>query len=412
MRIAVIGGGASGLTTAFLLNKVHDVTLFEKRACLGGNIRTLNKNVASAALPPGVYLDNGVLEFEPEKFPTFTRLMALLGVELNPFPGHSGLFLADGRYLLSPENIESGLPGLLPRLKEFGKLMSLTPDGLAFMARTARLSARDFRDLPVAEFFGDGAYFVWLRLFLTYAYSIPYRHVDQIPAVIAIPMLRQFSLRTKWVSIRGGAYSYVEKILEKASFNVILETRIAGIRREADHVAISLNETETLSFDKLVFATTPDQVLPLLRDPSDAERRRFGAWQGNAATTVIHTDLGVYRPFGVACYSEFDVFHTSPNEGGYNAYLNRIAGLTSVDAPSYCMAYNLDDRIDPATIIDVQEHWTPFYTVDAVRYRDEVAETNGERNTFHAGAYLGNGLHEGAIASALSVSRLLGGGTL
>ena len=34
--------------------------------------------------------------------------------------------------------------------------------------------------------------------------------------------------------------------------------------------------------------------------------------------------------------------------------------------------------------------------------------TNGENHTYHAGAYLGDGLHGGAIASAFEVARLIG----
>jgi glycine/D-amino acid oxidase-like deaminating enzyme len=46
MKIAVIGGGASGLVSAYLLDKQgHHVSVFERQPMLGGHIRTLNKNV-------------------------------------------------------------------------------------------------------------------------------------------------------------------------------------------------------------------------------------------------------------------------------------------------------------------------------------------------------------------------------
>jgi uncharacterized protein len=46
MKIAVIGGGASGMVSAYLLDKQgHHVTVFERQPMLGGHIRTLNKNV-------------------------------------------------------------------------------------------------------------------------------------------------------------------------------------------------------------------------------------------------------------------------------------------------------------------------------------------------------------------------------
>jgi predicted NAD/FAD-binding protein len=59
-------------------------------------------------------------------------------------------------------------------------------------------------------------------------------------------------------------------------------------------------------------------------------------------------------------------------------------------------------------ILHQQEHHTPLYTVASFQSRDEIVSTNGENHTYHAGAYLGDGLHEGAIASAMQVAKLIG----
>jgi protoporphyrinogen oxidase len=41
MKIAVIGGGASGMVTAYQLDQQgHHVTIFERQPILGGHIRT------------------------------------------------------------------------------------------------------------------------------------------------------------------------------------------------------------------------------------------------------------------------------------------------------------------------------------------------------------------------------------
>ena len=56
----------------------------------------------------------------------------------------------------------------------------------------------------------------------------------------------------------------------------------------------------------------------------------------------------------------------------------------------------------------MQPHHTPFYDVDSFQYRDEVIATNGENNTYHVGAYLGDGLHEGAVTSAMDLAKKIG----
>ena len=51
MKVAIIGGGAAGMISAYLLDKEgHQVTVFEKQALLGGNIRTVNKNITVPGL--------------------------------------------------------------------------------------------------------------------------------------------------------------------------------------------------------------------------------------------------------------------------------------------------------------------------------------------------------------------------
>ena len=71
------------------------------------------------------------------------------------------------------------------------------------------------------------------------------------------------------------------------------------------------------------------------------------------------------------------------------------------------MAFNLDNVIAKQEIIHIQEHHTPLYTVESFRYRNEIIATNGDNHTYHVGAYLGDGLHEGAVSSAMQVAQLI-----
>ena len=40
MKIAIIGSGISGLTSAYLLNRNHDITVFEANNYIGGHTHT------------------------------------------------------------------------------------------------------------------------------------------------------------------------------------------------------------------------------------------------------------------------------------------------------------------------------------------------------------------------------------
>ncbi len=392
------------MTTAYLLDQQgHYVTVFERQPILGGHIRTLNKNVVPNQSDCDEILENGVLEF-PVAFHNFLALMQELGVELEPVPIGSALFLKDGRHFLSGLMIQKNFTGI-QRLIEYLRLDTLYARSAGFWVKTQFSNMQDFYDQSMSQHLkGSCIRNSWLKLLTMYSYSMPFELIDDFPAELAIPALRDY-LFVNWVRIKGGVYSYFEKILNRFKGEILLNVEITNIFRSPDGVKIVRSHGEIQEFDKVVFATPPDQVMKLLSDPTDAETKRFSAWRANYATTLLHTDTSMYTRYGIQHSSEFDFFQTH-SSWGYNAYLNRLCGISS--PRQYSLAFQLDELIAKDQIIHIQEHHTPFYTVESFRYRDEVVATNGENNTYHAGAYLGDGLHEGAIASAVQVAQLIG----
>ncbi|EDX83206.1 FAD dependent oxidoreductase, putative [Synechococcus sp. PCC 7335] len=402
MKIAIIGGGASGMASAYLLDQQgHEVTVFERQAALGGHIQTLNQNLWPNRSNCEQVLENGVLEF-PAVFHSFFSLMRMLDVELEPVNIGSALFFKGGRHFLSAGIIRSNFTGI-QRLLEYLRLDTLYARSAAFWAKMQLCDLQDFRDRPLSAYLSDeNARNTWLKLLTMYSYSMAFERIDNFPAEIAMPVLRRY-IFTDWFRIKGGVYSYIQKILERFGGRIVLNADVRVIARAQTNVTILLPEGPQ-QFDKVVFATPPDQVLKLLASPTAAERQRFGRWQANHIETTLHRDTSLYDPYGIKRPSEFDFFQTDTG-WGYNAALNQLCGVTSPQR--YSLAFNLSELIDPNQAIHIQTHHTPLYTVEAVRYRNEIVATNGENNTYHAGAYLGDGLHEGAIASAMKVAALI-----
>ena len=405
MRIAIIGAGASGLATAWLLDGAHQVTVFERAAVPGGHIRTLGRNAPRGDLAPGIFLDAGVVEFGRENFPTVHRLFEALKVPLRAVPGTTALHRLHGPPLYSPGAIRD-----LPQLQRLRAKLRLPRAGLQrqrFMART-KLPPAALEGRPLGDFLGEPPYSDWMQLLVTYAYSIPTPQVPGLAASISVPMLRAFCTPNSWTAVEGGSYAYVERLLGQLKGAVHTSARVEAVRRSADGVEISV-DGQTLRFDAVVLATPPDQVLALLADPDEAERRRFGAWQANRTHTLVHADPGLYARRGIPIATEFDVFELPGGEGGYNACLDRLAGLPSGGPMRFGLALGLDAEIDPAKVLLRQPHHTAAFTVAALAPREEVRATNGHRATWYAGAWLGDGLHEGAISSAVAVLGALGG---
>ncbi len=409
MRIAVIGGGAAGMATAYLLDKEgHHVTVFERQPILGGHIRTLNKNLKPSNFVCNKVLCHEILESGPLEFPTtfynFVALMQELEVELVPISIGSELFPKEGTPFLSEVAVEKNFTGI-KRLIEYLRFTTIHARSAGLWLKTRFADMEDFYDQPLSRYLKDDITSnLWLKLLTMYSYSIPFELIEDFPAELAIPMLRDY-LAVKWLRVEGGVYTYIEKILERFNGDVMLGVEITNISRSPDGIKIKRSQAETQDFDKVVFATPPDQVMALLADPTDVEIKRFSAWKANYITSTVHRDTSMYDNHGIRQPTEFDFFQTN-TRWGYNGCLNQLCGISSPQ--HYFLSFQLEELIAKDKIVHIQEHHTPLYTVESFRYRDEVVATNGENNTYHAGAYLGDGLHEGAITSAIRVAELIG----
>jgi uncharacterized protein len=403
MKIAVLGGGASGMVTAYLLDKQgHHVTVFERQPILGGHIRTLNKNVKPNQSDCSEILESGVLEF-PTAFEDFITLMKELEVELEPVNVGSGMFFNNGSRFLSGVAIENNFTGIR-RLIEHLRIDTLYARSAGLWIRTQFSDLQEFANQSLSQYLKRPCTRnTWLKLLVMYSYSIPFELIDDFPAELAIPTLRAY-IAVNWVRVKGGVYSYIEKILARFKGEIVLDVEIARIFRDSGVVKLVRSTGEVQEFDKVVFATPPDQVMALLSDPTDAETKRFSAWKANYATSLVHKDASMYDRHGIQKPSEFDFFQTN-TRWGYNGYLNQLCGISSPQ--HYFLSFQLEELIARDRIIHIEKHHTPLYTTESFRYRDEVVATNGENNTYHAGAYLGDGLHGGAITSAFRVAQLI-----
>lgn len=404
MKIAIIGGGASGMISAYLLDKQgHNVTVYERQHVLGGHIRTLNQNVVPQTEWPEP-LEMGVLEFSAE-FRNFRKLMKELEVPLEPVKIGSGLFFKDGHHFLSPVTINNNFEGV-QKWRELLNLEALYAQSFGLWLKTHRVRIEQLAGQPLSAYFSpESERTTWLKALTMYSYSMPYETIDNFPAQLAIPALRRYVFGD-WFRIKDGVYSYIKNILSRFSGEICLGAEVEDIYRTHDAVRINgkLERGSRFSrqFDKVVFAAPPDQFLRLVADPRADEIRRFQAWQANYAQTILHCDSTPYAQYNIHQASEFDFFQMDTG-WGYNAYLNQLCGISS--ERSYSLAFNLDEKISPEKIIHVQLHHTPFYDANSFQYRDEIVAANGENNTYHVGAYLSDGLHEGAVTSAMNVAK-------
>ena len=77
MKIAIIGSGISGLTASYLLNKQHEITLFEKNDYIGGHTHTHDISIGEQTFS----VDSGFIVYKEKTYPNFIKLLDILNVE-------------------------------------------------------------------------------------------------------------------------------------------------------------------------------------------------------------------------------------------------------------------------------------------------------------------------------------------
>jgi predicted NAD/FAD-binding protein len=77
MRIAIIGTGISGNVCSYLLNKAHDITVYEAADHIGGHTHTHDIDSGDKRYA----VDSGFIVFNEKTYPNFLKLLKKLGVE-------------------------------------------------------------------------------------------------------------------------------------------------------------------------------------------------------------------------------------------------------------------------------------------------------------------------------------------
>lgn len=412
MKIAVIGGGASGLVSAWLLDKVHEVHVFERQSIPGGNVRTLGGNVRCPGLEEGVISENGVSWFLSSTYPNTHRLLYALGMPQTSRLLDSSIVLNDGQHCHV-----SALDGLsqFPWEASVSELMHLGEAALEIfqaIGKVGSMTQTEASSAPLDPILRDLSHLVaqWLRGVVAGAFSVPFGEVGQFPAAMVLPLMRVFLQDRRCTVLQGGVYSYLQQILNQFTGTLHTSACVESVRRHRGAVSVTVSGT-TENFDRVVLATTPECALRMLADPTPEETQWLRLWQDCNLRTVAHVSEAIYENRHVPFRTPGDCFERlEDGVVGYNCCLNDLYGIRSNRRYSFCS--QLEQYLAPEDILDIQQHVTPLYNVRAAAHRDEIRRINGQNGTCYAGAWLFDGLHEGAITSAVEVARILGGRTI
>ncbi len=414
MRIAIVGGGISGLVAAYRLHAEHEITLYEANNYVGGHTHTVQVPTAAGPLP----IDTGFIVYNDRTYPEFCRLLAELGVAGVPtemsfsvhdpqrnfeYNGHSlnGLF-AQRRNLWRP------------------RFYRFLTEILRFNRTAAKLSHVVTDRTTVAEFLAEQRFSVDLARDYLYPmgsaiWSCPTGEFERFPIRFVAEFYHHHGLldlhnRPQWYVIAGGSQTYVRAMTAAFRDRIRLADPVRSIRRTSQGVEIDSARGGTASFDHVIFACHSDQTLRILGQEATAlERTVLGAFPYVPNVAVLHCDTS-WLPRSRRAWASWNyLVHGDPRTPASVTYnMNILQRLQA--SKTYCVTLNPRTPIDPDKVLATFEYHHPVFTAERSAMQARCAELQASSpHTSFCGAYWGNGFHEDGVVSALAVVRRLAG---
>lgn len=408
-RVAVIGGGISGMAAAHLLAADHAVVLFEAEGRLGGHARTL---VAGKRGDQPV--DTGFIVFNHVNYPNLVALFTELDVPTVPSSMSFGASIDGGR-------LEYGLAGLdaiFAQRRNIAnpRFLRMIRDLLHFNAKAEGVAAADptMTIGGLLERLGTGSYFrdYYITPFSGAIWSTPVAGIMDFPAQALVRFfqnhhLMQTSGQHQWYTVKGGSIEYVRRLqasLVQRGVDLRLGAPIAGVKRERGGAMVRPHGGEWEMFDEVVFATHSDVSLRLLSDASPDERANLGAVRYQPNQAILHRDPSV-MPKNRKVWSSWA--YVEPAGGPTNGKIDLTYWMNSLqpipmDDPIF-VTLNSNGGIREDLIDDVTTFDHPVYDVPALAAQHAIRRSNGANATWFCGAWMRSGFHEDGFASAVDV---------
>lgn len=412
MKIAIIGSGIAGLTSAYLLNRRHDITVFEASDWIGGHTHTVDVEVNGQRYA----VDTGFIVFNNWTYPNFIRLLSQLGVGFKDtemsfsvsdpltgveYNGHSlNTLFAQRRNLFSPKFI-----GMVRDILRFNReaLLDLNNQRIAAdMTLGDYLKANAYSERFIQHYIVPMGAAIW---------SMSLADMLGFPLQFFVRFFKNHGLlsvsdRPQWCVIEGGSSSYIAPLTESFREKIRLNCPVTRVERDADGVIVHSN-AGIERFDKVVFACHSDQALGLLAQPSETEQSILGALPYADNDVVLHTDTPLLpkRPMAWASWN-YRLGGPVDQPAAVTYDMNILQGIQSDS--TFCVSLNQTAAIDPSKILARFTYAHPQYSLDGMAAQARWQELLGANHSYFCGAYWANGFHEDGVVSALRVAREFG----
>ncbi len=416
LDIAVIGSGIAGMSAAWLLNKSHRITVFEKRDHAGGHANT----VTVPGIDAPIDVDTGFIVYNERNYPNLVRLFRHLEVPTKASNMSFAASIDDGAL-----EYAGSLGGLLVQKRNLlrPRYWRMLADILRFYRDGKKLLTDPAADtVTLGEYLESKGYshaFVYNHL-LPMAGAVWSTAVEDMRAHPALAFVRfcaghglmQVTGRPQWRTVAGGSREYVRRMTAPYAHRILVGTGVRAIERNPGGVSIIDERGRQSLFDHVVIAAHADEALSLLADATDRERALLGAFRYTRNDAVLHSDPCL-MPERRKAWSSWNYLSRRGEDGRTRVcvsyWMNSLQGLDA-RVPLF-VTLNPHREPAPDRVLRSFVYHHPHFDAVSMAAQRRLWSLQGRGNTWFCGSYFGSGFHEDALQSGLAVAERLGGVT-
>ncbi len=406
-KIAIIGSGISGISSAFILSSKYKVHLFEKNDYLGGHTRTVNVTDDN-----DLAIDTGFIVYNDKNYPDLIKFFNHLDI----LTSNSDMSFAVSDSFAKVEYGGKNIKSLFAQHKNIinFNFLKMTYEIYRFYKLCKKIKIDSLKpQLTICEFLDENNFSSYMRDLHIYPlissiWSTNQSDVLNFPFILFLNFfsnhdLFNFKNRPQWKFVNGGSNTYVKKIISLKKFEYSLNINISNINRNENGIKIIHNNQE-LNFDYLVLATHADQALKILNDPSSDETNILSKFKYTENKAFLHSDKKM-MPKNRKTWSSWNFIKNKNNSHNFTLsyWMNNLQKLNT--KKNYFVTIN---PIETPEYIHNETVFThPKFDFETNEAQKMLINIQGTNKTFFCGSYHGYGFHEDGIQSAAYIAKML-----
>ena len=406
MKLAIIGSGISGLSSAYYLSKNHKVDLFEKEDHFGGHSHTIDIKIQDNIIP----VDIGFIVFNKKTYPNLINFFEENNIAIEK----SNMSFSVSVRGSDIEYCGKGISGIFSnKLNLFNiKFLKMFFTIIDFYKKSENKNLID-ENINLGEYLEQlnvSDYFIKFHIIpmVSAIWSMPPYEAKQMPLGFFLKFFQNHGLfklknRPQWFTVSNRSRTYVDKILSNISGEYFKNYHINKIKRIQSGIQVYYGDkNEYFTYDKVILATHADQALSIIEDPNEIEKKILSNFKYKTNEAVIHEDIN-YMPKNNKAWCSWNSSVKAENseQNSITYWLNLLQNLDI--SKNIFLTLNPYLKIPEEKIFRKVQFTHPYFDQKAIDSQKDLHLIQNKNNILFCGSYFGYGFHEDGIKSSLDM---------